>query len=140
MALSPLTRRRLAQFRANKRGYWSFWLFMALLGVCLFAEFLANDKPILVSYQGAIYAPTFVTYPETTFGGDFETETEYRDPYVQELIEKDGWIIWPPIRFSYDPINYNLRTPAPSPPDEVNWLGTDDQGRDVAARVIYGFP
>lgn len=139
MALSPLTRRRLKQFRANKRGYWSFWLFMALLGVCLLAEFLANDKPILVGYQGDLYFPTFITYPETAFGGDFETETEYRDPFVQELIGKEGWMIWPPVRFSYDTINYDLRMPAPSPPDAVNWLGTDDQGRDVLARVIYGF-
>ncbi|MCD8497109.1 MAG: ABC transporter permease [Alphaproteobacteria bacterium] len=139
MTLSPLTQRRLKQFRANKRGYWSFWLFMALLGVCLFAEFLANDKPILVSYDGGLYFPTFITYPETTFGGDFETETEYRDSFVQGLINEKGWMIWPPIPFSYDTINYDLRSPAPSKPDDVNWIGTDDQGRDVMARVIYGF-
>ncbi|MCD8562600.1 MAG: ABC transporter permease [Alphaproteobacteria bacterium] len=139
MPLSPITARRLTQFRANKRGYWSFWLFMALLCVCLFAEFIANDKPILVKYEGALYFPTFVSYPETTFGGDFETETEYRDSFVQDLINQKGWIIWPPIRFSYDTINYDLKTPAPSAPDTVNWLGTDDQGRDVMARVIYGF-
>lgn len=139
MSLSPITRRRFAQFRANKRGYWSLWIFVALLAVCLFAEFIAHDKPILVSYKGALYTPTFVHYPETTFGGDFETEAEYRDPYVMDLIEQDGWMIWPPVRFSYDTINYTLKTPAPSAPDGTNWLGTDDQGRDVLARVIYGF-
>jgi microcin C transport system permease protein len=139
MTLSPLTSRRLKQFRANKRGYWSFWLFLLLLGVCLFAEFLANDKPILIQYNGHLYVPTFVNYPETTFGGDFETETEYRDAFVQTLINDKGWMVWPPIRFSYDTINYDLKTPAPSAPDDINWLGTDDQGRDVMARVIYGF-
>ena len=140
MTLSPITRRRFKQFRANKRGYWSFWFFISLLTVCLFAEFIANDKPILIKYDGALYVPTFVNYPETTFGGDFETETEYRDPYVKELITaKNGWILWPPIRFSFDTINYELPTPAPSAPAAPNYLGTDDQGRDVAARVIYGF-
>lgn len=139
MSLSPLTQRRLSQFRANKRGYWSFWLFLALLLICLGAELIANDKPILLSYKGALYTPVFKIYSETTFGGDFETEAEYRDPYVIELIEKEGWMLWPPIRYSYDTINYNLPTPAPSAPTSDNWLGTDDQGRDVAARVIYGF-
>lgn len=140
MAFSPLTRRRLAQFRANKRGYRSFWLFAVLLSVCLFAELIANDRPLLVKYDGRFYAPVFTEYPETTFGGDFETATDYRDKYVQELIAaKNGWIIWPPIRYSYDTINYDLPQPAPSPPTRDNWLGTDDQGRDVMARVIYGF-
>lgn len=137
--LSPLTRRRIAQFKANKRGYYSFWIFCALLLVCLFAELIANDKPILVSYDGGLYAPVLKQYPETTFGGDFETETDYRDTYVQELINKKGWIVWPPIRFSYDTINYNLNEKPPSAPARDNILGTDDQGRDVAARVIYGF-
>ena len=140
MSLNPITRRRLAQFRANKRGFWSLWVFLALLGVCLFAEFIANDKPILIQYEDSYYFPTFIAYPETTFGGDFETEAEYRDPFVMELIEKkNGWAIWPPIRFSYDTINYDLTQPAPSPPRTENIFGTDDQGRDVAARVIYGF-
>lgn len=140
MTLNPITQRRLAQFRANSRGFWSLWIFLALMAVCLFAEFIANDKPILIQYDGAYYMPTFIAYPETTFGGDFETEAEYRDPFVMELIEdKNGWAIWPPIRFSYDTINYNLTQPAPSPPTEENIFGTDDQGRDVAARVIYGF-
>lgn len=139
VTLSPITQRRLSQFRANKRGFWSFWIFMALLVVCLFAEFIANDKPIYVSYDGGHYFPTFIVYPETTFGGDFETETEYRDEFVADLINEKGFMIWPPIRFSYDTINYNLTSPAPSPPDTTNWIGTDDQGRDVAARILYGF-
>jgi microcin C transport system permease protein len=137
--LSPLTRRRLAQFKANKRGFYSFWIFVALLGVCLFAEIIANDKPILISYDGGIYLPVLKNYPETTFGGDFETTTDYRDPFVAELINAKGWMIWPPIRFSYDTISYDLPEPAPSKPTGANILGTDDQGRDVAARVIYGF-
>lgn len=139
MTLSPITQRRLHQFKANKRGYWSFWIFLFLFILCLGAEFLANDKPILVRYDEAFYMPVFESYAETEFGGDFETEAEYRDPFVQDLINEKGWIIWPPIRFSYDTINYNLPQPAPSPPTTENWLGTDDQGRDVMARVIYGF-
>jgi microcin C transport system permease protein len=139
MTLTPITRRRLAQFKANKRGYWSFWIFSALLFVCLFAEFIAHDKPMIVQYNDAYYFPTFINYPETTFGGDFETEAEYRDEFVAGKINEKGWMVWPPIRFSYDTINYNLTSPAPSPPDGTNWLGTDDQGRDVLARVIYGF-
>ncbi len=139
MTLSPLTKRRLFQFRANKRGFYSFWIFLSLLGVCLFAEFIANDKPILIRYDNALYAPVFKNYPETTFGGDFETETDYRDPYVRDLIAKKGWMFWPPIRFSYDTIAYDLPEPAPSKPTKTNVFGTDDQGRDVAARVIYGF-
>lgn len=139
MNLSPLTRRRLAQFKANKRGYYSFWIFLGLLFICTFAELIANDKPILVKYDGGYYAPVFKSYPETTFGGDFETETDYRDPYVRELIDAKGWIVWPPIRFSYDTISYELPEPAPSRPTPANIFGTDDQGRDVAARVIYGF-
>ncbi len=139
MSLSPITKRRLSQFRANKRGFWSLWIFIALLLVGLCAEFIANDKPIIVRYDGGLYFPTFVNYPETTFGGDFETETEYRDPFVADLVESKGWMVWPPIRFSYDTINYELAQPAPSPPTLTNIIGTDDQGRDVAARVIYGF-
>ena len=139
MVLSPLTQRRLGQFKANKRGLWSFWIFCALLMLCLCAEFVANDKPLLVKFDGGLYMPIFQNYPETKFGGDFETEADYRDEYVQELIDAKGWTIWPPIRFSYDTINYNLTQPAPSPPTLTNIFGTDDQGRDVAARVIYGF-
>ena len=139
MTLSPITRRRLSQFRANKRGFWSFWIFLGLLLTGLGAEFISNDKPLLVRYENSFYVPVLTNYPETVFGGDFETETDYRDAYVKELIEAKGWILWPPIRFSYDTINYNLPTPAPSAPTRENIFGTDDQGRDVAARVIYGF-
>lgn len=140
MALSPLSRRRLKQFRANKRGFWSLWIFLLLFTVAVFAPFIANDKPILLKYDGALYMPVFKAYPETTFGGDFETETDYRDSYLQGLVaEKGGWMIWPPIPYSYDTVNYNLPTPAPSRPTTDNILGTDDQGRDVAARVLYGF-
>ena len=138
--LTPLTRRRLRNFRANKRGYWSLWIFLALFVLGLFAEFIANDKPLLLGFKGEIYAPVFITYPETTFGGEFETEADYRDPFVTDLIrESGGWIIWPPIRYSYRTINYDLPVPAPAPPSTENWLGTDDQGRDVVARLIYGF-
>ncbi len=143
MELTPLTRRRLQQFRRNKRGYWSFWLFMVLLVLSLGANFISNDKPLIVNYDGQYYFPVLQTYPETAFGGDFETEAEYRDEFVQELIEGEdgskGWILWPLIPYSYDTINYNLDKPAPTPPSGENWLGTDDQGRDVLARVIYGF-
>lgn len=138
-SFSPITQRRIAQFRTNRRGTWSLKILLVLLFVCLFAECIANDKPLIVSYKGAVYFPVLKTYPETTFGGDFQTEAYYRDPYVQDLINAHGFIIWPPIRFSYDTINDNLPTPAPSAPSGENWIGTDDQGRDVLARVIYGF-
>lgn len=112
---------------------------MIVLLTALGAEGIANDKPLLIWYKGGLYAPVAVMYPETTFGGEFETETDYRDPYVKELIDAQGWMIWPLIPFSYDTINYQLKTPAPSAPTFENWLGTDDQGRDVLARLIYGF-
>jgi microcin C transport system permease protein len=137
--VSPLTRRRFANFRANRRGFWSLWIFLALFVASLFAEFIANDRPIVVSYAGHLYFPIFANYPETTFGGEFPTEADYRDPYVKKRIEAKGWIVWPLIPFHYDTINYALKQPAPSPPDSVDWLGTDDQGRDVLARLIYGF-
>lgn len=139
MVLSPVTQRRLAQFKANRRGFWSLWIFLFLFAICLCAPFVSNDKPLFVKYDGGYYFPVFKVYPETVFGGDFETEADYRDPYVKELIEKNGFMVWPPVRYSYDTINYNLPQPAPSPPSRDNWLGTDDQGRDVTARVIYGF-
>ncbi len=137
--LSPINQRRLSNFKTNRRGYISFWLFIVLLLVTLFAEFLANDKPLLIKYDDGYYAPVLFSYPETKFGGDFETEAEYNDPEVQELIEKKGWIVWPPVPYSFGTIVYNLPSPAPSPPTSQNWLGTDDQGRDVVARLIYGF-
>jgi len=134
-----MTRRRIANFRANRRGYWSLWLFLVLFVFSLFAEFIANDRPLLIQYDGQYYLPIFATYPETEFGGDFPTETDYRDPYVRDLIAEKGWMVWPLIPFSYRTINYDLPVPAPAPPSAVNWLGTDDQGRDVVARLIYGF-
>ncbi|MFO1048211.1 MAG: ABC transporter permease [Geminicoccaceae bacterium] len=137
--LSPLARRRLANFRANRRGYLSFWLFLVLFVLSLGAELIANDRPLLVRYDGRFYFPVFATYPETEFGGFFETEAVYADPAVQELIEEKGWIVWPPIPFRYDTVVQDLPTPAPSPPTLRNWLGTDDQARDVLARIIYGF-
>jgi len=137
--ITPLTRRRLDAFRRNRRGFWSLWIFLALFFVTLFAEFIANDRPILVRYEGAWYYPTFTDYPETTFGGEFPTPADYRDPAVAKLISEKGWTVWPLIPFTYNTINYNLPSPAPSPPSSVNWLGTDDQGRDVLARLIYGF-
>ncbi|MFP6759489.1 MAG: ABC transporter permease [Alphaproteobacteria bacterium] len=139
MRISRLNRRRLDNFRRNRRGFWSLWIFLAIFFVTLPAEFIANDKPLAVWFDGALLAPVLTSYPETKFGGDFETEADYRDPFVIELIEAKGWIVWPPIPFSYDTINYNLGRPAPAPPSAANWLGTDDQARDVAARLIYGF-
>ena len=137
--MSPLNLRRLQNFKANRRGYWSLWIFLLLFVISLFAELVANDRPLLIRYDGSFYVPVTTVYPETTFGGEFPTEAEYRDPYVQELILEKGWILWPLVRYRYDTINYELDVPAPSPPSADNWLGTDDQGRDVLARVIYGF-
>lgn len=162
-ALSPLNRRRWQSFKANRRGYWSFWVFSILFIVSLFAEFIASDKPFLIKMDGRLYFPAVVTYSETAFGGEFETAADYRDPYLQKLVaEKGGTIVWPLIRYSYNTHNLDLPTPAPSPPTwmlteeqcrpvverkgltgcrdlEYNWLGTDDQGRDLVARLIYGF-
>ncbi|KIC11942.1 peptide ABC transporter permease [Leisingera sp. ANG-M1] len=166
MALSPLNLRRWHNFRKNRRAYWSLWIFAVLFGLSLFAEFIANDKPILVSYRGGIYAPVFKFYPETRFGGDFQTEAIYGDPEVECLIQSggvedcfddpegilseiaagtyaadgfaQGWTLWPPIPYSF---NTTVDRPgaAPLPPNSQNLLGTDDTKRDVLARVIYGF-
>lgn len=136
---SPIAQRRIRQFKANRRGYWAMWLFLFFFVFSCFSEFIANDKPILVSYQGAFYYPIFKAYAETDFGGEFETEADYRDHAVQEMINAKGWMLWPLVRYSYDTINYNLDVPAPSPPTRDNWLGTDDQARDVFARLLYGF-
>ncbi|HDQ39948.1 MAG TPA: ABC transporter permease [Desulfonatronum sp.] len=139
MRLNPLNQRRWDGFRANRRGYWSLWVFLALFILSLGAEFIANEKPLLIRYDGTWYVPVFAVYPETAFGGDFPTEAYYRDPYVEEMINKKGWMLWPPIRFSHQTVNYDLTVPTPAPPSRENLLGTDDQGRDVLARVIYGF-
>lgn len=164
--LTPLNRRRLANFRNNKRGYWSLWIFLFFFILSLFAEFIANDRPILVVYKGEWLFPIVHDYPEAKFGG-FLARTDYRDPFVAHQIDQHGYMIWPPIHFSYRTIERALPTPAPSAPTwmltkaqchaaaarvikpgqpnrgcadiEWNWLGTDDQGRDVLARLIYGF-
>jgi microcin C transport system permease protein len=140
MSLSPLNQRRFQRFKAHRRGWWSLWIFLSLFVLTLGAELIANDKPLLVRYDQQLYFPVFKRYPETTFGGEFPLQANYKSPYVQALIEhKDGWMLWPPIPFSYSSINYDLKQPAPAPPSPDNWLGTDDQGRDVLARIIYGF-
>jgi microcin C transport system permease protein len=161
--LSPINQRRWQNFKANRRGFISLWIFLVLFVVSLGAEFVANDRPFLIRVDGKTFFPIFVTYPETAFGGEFETAADYRDPYLRKLIaERGGTVLWPPIRYSYNTHNLDLPTPAPSPPTwmlteaqckpivqkkglsgcrdlEYNWLGTDDQGFDVVARLIYGF-
>jgi microcin C transport system permease protein len=160
--LSPLNQRRWRNFKANRRGYWSLWIFLVLFILTLFAEFIANDRPILASYKGELLFPAVIDYPEAKFGG-FLAETDYRDPVISDEIKAHGWLIWPPIRYSYQTVNNEIPTPAPSKPSWLfskkercqryqkgvddpgctignwNWLGTDDQARDVLARAIYGF-
>jgi microcin C transport system permease protein len=166
MTLSPLNQRRWRNFRRNRRAFWSLIVFAVLFGLTLFAEFIANDKPLLVRYDGSYYTPVFKFYPETEFGGDFRTEAVYGDIEVQCLIVSQGnegcfddpesviedaedgvvagaeiekgWLLWPIIPYSYNTIN-DIGGPAPSPPDDRHWLGTDDTSRDVLARVIHGF-
>jgi microcin C transport system permease protein len=139
MNLSPLNQRRFNNFKSNKRGWYSFWIFSFLFFISISANFIANDKPILVKYDNKYFFPILYKYPETIFGGDFETEADYRDPYVKKIIKNKGWIIMPIIPYNYNTIIRDLDTPAPSPPSKKNWLGTDDQARDVLARLIYGF-
>ncbi|MDO6671599.1 MULTISPECIES: ABC transporter permease [Cobetia] len=137
--LSPITRRRMAAFRDNRRAWWSLLIFGVLFVLSLGAELIANDRPLLVEYQGETYLPMLHEYPETTFGGFLPTATDYRDPYVIEAIEAQGFMLNTLIPYSYDTLDLNLGSPAPSAPNGRHWLGTDDQGRDVLARVIYGF-
>jgi microcin C transport system permease protein len=137
--LSPINQRRFANFKRNRRGWWSLWIFLFLFVLSLFAELVANNKPLLVRYDGAYYVPVLKAYPETVFGGDFETEADYRDSFVRESIEAKGWMLWPLIPFSAQSVNKDLGVPFPAPPSATHWLGTDDQGRDVVARLIYGF-
>ena len=139
LRVTPLMQRRLNNFRKNKRGFWSLWIFLFLFVVSLFAEFIANDRPVVIWFKSDVYFPIFEFYSETDFGGDFETEADYMDVHVQKLIEAHGWMIWPPVRYSYDSHITDLASPAPSPPSTQNWLGTDDQARDVFSRMIYGF-
>ena len=139
MKFTKLNQRRLENFKKNKRGFYSFWLFSFLFIVSLFADFIANEKPLIIKYESDFYFPIFSFYSETKFGGDFETEADYKDPYVENLINEKGWMIMPIIPYSYNTIIRDLSSPAPSPPSKKNWLGTDDQGRDVLARLIYGF-
>ncbi|CAM0554273.1 Inner membrane ABC transporter permease protein YejE [Vreelandella titanicae] len=137
--LSPITRRRLSAFKANRRARVSLWLFATLFILSLFAELIANDKPIIMQYDGQWYFPMLVDYPETEFDGFLPTRTDYLDPFVQQQIDDHGWALWPIIPFSYQTLDMNMTRPSPAPPDSRHWLGTDDQGRDVTARVIYGF-
>ena len=137
--LSP-RRRSWMRFRANRRGYYSLWIFAILFIISLGAELLSNDRPIIIQYQGEYYYPLFNSYSEATFGGDFETEADYTDPAVKALLEQNGnWAIYPPNPYSYNSINYYAQHPNPAPPSAENLLGTDDRGRDVLARLIYGF-
>ena len=139
MNFSPLTIRRVKNFKANKRGYFSALIFTLLFLISIFAELIANDKPIFVVFDSQIHFPVFEKISETYYGGEFETEADYKDPFVIDLIEKKGFLVMPIIEYSYDTINYDLKVPSPSPPSFENLLGTDDQGRDVLARLIYGF-
>ena len=140
MNLTPLTRRRLASFRANKRGYWSLRIFCVLLVLSLFAELIANDKPLLLGYDDQVFVPVLFRYPETVFGGVLHSEAAYRDPEVKALIEAGhGWMLWPPVPYSHNTIDWQINEPVPSPPSARHWLGTDNVARDVAARIIYGF-
>jgi len=138
--ISPLTRRRWHTFRRNRRGYVSTLIFALLFALTLFAEVIANDRPIIVKSDAGLFFPIVTSYAETDFGGDFPTEPDYRDPYFAELVkEKNGWMIWPLIPFAFDTVSKDLGGQAPSKPDGQHWLGTDDQARDVLARLIYGF-
>jgi microcin C transport system permease protein len=138
-SITPLMQRHIAQFKTNRRGVWSLRIFIVLFTVTLFAEIVANDRPIVVIFDGGVYSPIFKTYAETEFGGEFPTEADYRDPYVATLINNNGWMMWPPIPFNHQTVAWDLPVPAPSPPDGNHLLGTDDQARDVLARLIYGF-
>ena len=136
--MNERVRERWRKFKSNKRGRYAFIAFCAVFVLSLCADFVANDKPLVVRYDGRWYFPIARNYPETAFGGKFKTATDYTDPYVRKKINEKGFFIMPPVPFSYDTVVYNLPTPAPSAPDSQNWLGTDDLGRDVLARLIYG--
>lgn len=140
LRITPLTRRRIESFKANRRGYYSAWIVGGLCVVALFAELIANDKPILLFHGGEFYLPAVFFYPETEFGGELETEAEYSDAYVQDLVaDAGGWMLWPPVRFNASTIDTRLGRAAPAPPSSRHWLGTDNTCRDVFARLLYGF-
>lgn len=136
--MSPIMQARLQRFKQNRLGFYCLIIFVVIFCLSLVAELVANDRPILLKYDQSYYFPVFKDYPETEFGGVFETTADYKDPVVQQLIDDNGWAVWPMIPFSYDTPNYALDVPMPSPPSKQNWLGTDDQGRDVLARILYG--
>ncbi len=138
LTLSPINRTRWQRFRRNRRAWWSLWLFGLLFVLSLLADLIANEDPLLVVHEGQPYFPVVADYSELVFGGDFDVPADFRDPFIRDLIEPEGLIVWPLIRFDYRTINYDLPSPAPSPPTAENWLGTDDLGRDVLARLIYG--
>ncbi len=136
--INPIWQQRIQRFKANKLAYWALWVFLALFLLCMSATFIANDKPLMVKYKNEFYFPVVKAYPETTFGGVFETETVYKDPAVQEMINAEGFMIMPPITFADQTASVERAEPYPAPPNTVNWLGTDDMGRDVLARLLYG--
>jgi microcin C transport system permease protein len=138
-SLSPM-QRAFRRFRADRRGWYSLWIFAALVVLSLFAEVLSNDRPLVVRYDGQFYVPLLQTYPETTFGGDFRTATDYLDPFIRDrLTAGDNWALFPPNPYRFDTINYFAASPNPAPPSSTNLLGTDDRGRDIVARLLYGF-
>ncbi|MBX3705838.1 MAG: ABC transporter permease [Pseudomonadales bacterium] len=137
--MNTVNARRWRNFKANRRGYVSFIVFMVLFVIALGAEFIANDRPILVMKGGELYLPVWFSYSEQELGGELPTEANYRDPYVIELIEADGWMLWPPVRFSFDTVDWEIDQPLPAPPGARHLLGTDAMGTDVFAKLLYGF-
>lgn len=138
--MSPITRRRIEQFKANRRGYYSLWIFLVLFGLSCFAEFIANDKPVLMHHQGEFWVPVLFAYTEKELGGELPIEAQYSDPYMQELVASGGgWMIWPIVPYSFARADLYINSAAPAAPSARHWLGTDDSGKDTLARLIYGF-